>query len=154
MALLDFSKAFDQVWRQKLLLSLHEKGIHLKFIRWLNCFLSDRQSKVRFADATSRSRPMRQGLPQGSVLSPLLFVLYVNNLAEILPEEAQVAIFADDVTLLTTHRDKPQAAAGLQSLVDRVAAWSAEWKLTLNPDKCEVCFFSTDTKEANWSPTI
>ena len=97
---------------------------------------------------------MRQGLLQGSVLSQLLFILYVNNLAEFLPEEAQVAIFADDVTLLATHRDKQQAVLELQELVDRVAAWCKEWKLTLNPDKCEVCLFSTDTKEASWSPSI
>ena len=45
LALLDYSKAFDQVWRQKLLLSLHQKGIPMKFIQWLNCFLLDRQAK-------------------------------------------------------------------------------------------------------------
>ena len=73
MALLDFSKAFDQVWRQKLLLNLHERGIPMKLIRWLNRFLSDRQAKVWFADASSCFRPMRQGLPQGSVLSPSAF---------------------------------------------------------------------------------
>ena len=132
MSLLDFSKAFDQVWRQKLLLNLHEKGIPKQILRWLNSFLSDRQARVRFADAISRSRPMRQGLPQGSVLSPLLFILFINNLADILPEDAQAAIFADDVTLLATHRNKEQAVVELQALVDVVAAWCKEWKLTLN----------------------
>ena len=154
LVLLDYSKAFDQVWRQKLLLSTHVKGIPLKFIRWLNCFLSDRQAKVRFADSTSKSRPMRQGLPQGSVLSPLLFILFVNNLAELLPEDALAAIFADDVTLLATNREKKLAEKEAQNLVDIVSNWSREWKLNLNADKCEVCFFSTDTKEAKWSPTI
>ena len=154
LALLDYSKAFDQVWRQKLLLSMHQKNIPMKFIRWLNCFLSDRQAKVQFANTTSRFRPMRQGLPQGSVLSPLLFILFINNLAEILPENAHVAMFADDVTLLATHRDKKQAERELQDLVDIVAAWSKEWKLTLNADKCEICFFTTSTNEAKWSPSI
>ena len=154
LALLDYSKAFDQVWRQKLLLSLHQKGIPMKFIQWLNCFLSDRQAKVQFANETSRVRPMRQGLPQGSVLSPLLFIFFINNLAEILPEDAQVAMFADDVTLLATHRVKEKAEEQLQHLVDIVSAWSKEWKLNLNADKCEVCFFSSSTKEASWSPKI
>ena len=154
LALLDYSKAFDQVWRQKLLLSLHEKNIPMKFIRWLNCFLSDRQAKVRFADATSHFRPMRQGLPQGSVLSPLLFILFINNLAEILPKDAQIALFADDVTLLATNRKKELAVKELQELIDIVVKWSKKWKLNLNADKCEVCFFSTDTREANWSPTL
>ena len=124
MALLDFSKAFDQVWRQKLIYSLHEKGIPLKLLRWLNTFLSDRFARVRFASATSRARPMRQGLPQGSVLSPLLFILFVNDLAESLPEDATAAIFADDVTLMTTSRKKEEAEVDLQSLVDTMVVWS------------------------------
>ena len=91
---------------------------------------------------------MRQGLPQSSVLSPLLFILFVNDLAESLPEDAAAAIFADDVTLMTTHRKKEQAESDLQSLVDTVATWSQKWKLSLNADKCVTCFFSTDVKEA------
>ena len=85
--LLDFSSAYDTVWREKLLTSLYEQGIPLQFIRWLSCFLSNRVARVRLGDATSRARIMRLGLPQGSVLSPLLFVLYINNLAKPLPEE-------------------------------------------------------------------
>ena len=154
LVLLDYSKAFDQVWRQKLLLSLADKGIPLEYVRWLNCFLSNRQARVRFADATSKMRLMKQGLPQGSVLSPLLFILFINNLAELLPPNALVAMFADDVTLLATHVDKREAEKEVQTLVDIVALWSKQWKLTLNAGKCEACFFSTDPKEANWSPSI
>ena len=94
---------------------------------------------------------MRQGLP---VLSPILFILFVNDLADSLPEDAAAAIFADDVTIMTTHRKKEQAEADLQSLVDTVATWSQKWKLSLNADKCVTCFFSTDVKEAKWAPTI
>ena len=89
---------------------------------------------------------MRQGLPQGSVLSPLLFILYVNDLAESLPEDGAAAIFADDVTLMATHRKKEQAESDLQSLVDIVATWSKQWRLSLNADKCVTWFFSTDSK--------
>ena len=154
LVLLDYSKAFDQVWRQKLLLSLAEKGIPMKYIRWLSSFLSDRQARVRFADTLSRTRQMKQGLPQGSVLSPLLFILFINNLAERLPPEARAALFADDVTLLGTDKDRKVAERKAQELVDIVTAWSKEWKLTLNASKCEACYFSTSTKEANWSPKI
>ena len=109
LVLLDYSKAFDQVWRQKLLLSLHQKNIPMKYIRWLNAFLTERRARVRFAGATSQTRLMKQGLPQGSVLSPLLFILFINNLAESLPPEARAALFADDVTLLATNRKKELA---------------------------------------------
>ena len=154
LVLLDYSKAFDQVWRQKLLLSLHEKNIPLKYIRWLNSFLSERRARVRYADSISKSRLMKQGLPQGSVLSPLLFILFINNLAEILPPDARAALFADDVTLLGTDRKKEMAEKKAQELVDIVVDWSKKWKLNLNAEKCEASFFSTSTKEANWSPSI
>ena len=154
LILLDYSKAFDQVWRQKLLLSLHQKNIPMQYIRWLNAFLSERRARVNFANSTSKTRLMKQGLPQGSVLSPLLFILFINNLAELMPPEAQAAFFADDVTLLATNRDRALAEKEAQALVDIVATWSKEWKLSLNADKCESSFFSTNTHEANWSPSI
>jgi len=97
IALLDFSKAYDTVWKEKLLLSMHEKGIPLKYLQWLYAFLQNRQAKVRFNNELSNPRTMRQGLPQGSVLAPILFVFYIDNLAEILPEETLNALFADDV---------------------------------------------------------
>ena len=74
IVLLDFSKAYDMVWRERLLSIMTEKGVTLQYLRWFFAFLQNRQAKVRYCDATSKARTMRQGLPQGSVLSPLLFV--------------------------------------------------------------------------------
>ena len=87
MVLLDFSQAYDTVWRQRLLLMLAEKGLPIPLVRWLSSFLSNRLAKVRLNGTTSNSRTMHQGLPQGSVLAPLLFILYITTLAEILPEK-------------------------------------------------------------------
>ena len=69
---------------------------------------------------------MKQGLPQGSVLSPLLFILFINNLAEALPDDAKAALFADDASLLATNRDKELAQKEAQKLVDIVSRWSKE----------------------------
>ena len=77
-------------------------------------------ARVRLGDATSSARIMRQGLPQGSVLSPLLFVLYINNLAKLLPEEATNALFADNVTTACTDRRKEEAERLVQRVVDIV----------------------------------
>ena len=123
---------------------------------WLASFLNNRVAKVRFGDATSKCRIMRQGLPQGSVLSPLLFILYINNLAKILPDSETIVMFADDVEILCTHRVKEEAEKRAQGLVDIVVKWSAEWKLTLNSGKSEAAFFSTWTKpeDVEWQPQI
>ncbi len=124
LTLLDFSKAYDTVWRERLLLSMIEAGIPLPFIRWIRAFLADRRARVRINNALSESRKFRQGLPQGSVLAPLLFLFYINNLAEQLTEENEIAMFADDVTILATNKNKQLAEESAQRSIDVVCEWS------------------------------
>ena len=99
---------------------------------------------------------MRQGLPQGSVLAPILFLFFINNLAKILPESELISLFADDVSILVTDESKEEAAKRAQGVVDMVVEWSAKWKLTLNASKSEVSFFSVNTRtsEVEWKPVI
>ena len=80
MALLDFSKAYDTVWRKILLNTLIGKGLNNRYVLWLSSFLENRQARVRFNGSISCSRKIHQGLPQGSVLAPLLIVLYIDCL--------------------------------------------------------------------------
>ena len=155
LVLLDYSAAFDTVWRQKLLLSMDDIGIPRQIIRWVASFLSNRQARVRFGDSMSSTRNMWQGLPQGSVLSPLLFIIYINNLASILPDSETISMFADDVGILVTRRTTAEAEKKAQEVVNLVVEWSREWKLTLNSTKSEVSCFTTWTHEVNsWEPTI
>ena len=79
LALLDLSKAYDCVWQQKLILTMHEAGVPVQFLRWISSFLQNRQAKVRLNNAEGKSMKMSQGLPQGSVLAPILFLFYINN---------------------------------------------------------------------------
>ena len=154
LVMLDYSKAYDRVWQQRLLLSMDEKGVPMKFLRWLSAFLSNRLAKVRFQDCKSKTRVMRQGLPQGAVLSPLLFLFFIDNLTNELPEETVNALFADDANVLATESTKEEAAEMAQRTVNIIADWSRRWKLDLNATKSECSFFSTDTHESKWQPTI
>jgi len=161
LVLLDYSKAFDTVWRERLLLSMASKGVHIQVIRWIYGFLQNRQARVRLHDQLSSSKKLHQGLPQGCVLSPLLFLFFINNLAELLvssdPDMAAkliFSLFADDVTILATHRSREEAAAAAQWAVNLIHGWSVSWKLNLNASKSEVSFFSTWTHEANWQPSL
>ena len=161
MVLLDYSKAFDTVWRSRLLISMADRGVPLEYIKWLNSFLLNRQARVRLNGVTSSSKDLRQGVPQGCVLSPLLFLFFINNLAEKLAEvdpvganDLVLSMFADDVTILARHHVREQAAANAQWAVDVINQWSTEWKLDLNASKSEVAFFSTWSKEANYIPTV
>ena len=81
--LLDYSKAFDTVWLSRLLLSMADKVVPLEYVKWINSFLLNRQASVRLHGTTSSSsRKLQQGMSQGCVLSPLLFLCFINNFAE------------------------------------------------------------------------
>ena len=157
LALLDFSKAYDMVWKEKLLVTMIDKGVPMTMIRWLNSFLENRQSRVRVNGTLGHNHQMRQGLPQGAVLSPVLFLFYINTLAEILPDQDMInALFADDVTLLAVRPTLQESQEAVQKSVDIVVQWAKEWKLQLNATKSEVSFFSNSTKETpkTFTPTI
>ncbi len=102
LVLLDYSKAFDRVWREGLLIRTIDKGPSIAYAQWLHDFLSNRKAKVQINGDRGRQLPLRQGLPQGSVLSPLLFLLYIDDHRQVIPENVEVAMFADDVSLFST----------------------------------------------------
>ena len=150
----DFNKAYDTVWREKLLLHMLDTGIPSTFIRWIWSFFNDRRARVQLFNVFSSSRRFTQGLPQGSVLAALLFLFYINNLASSLINDAVIALFAHDVSILTTARKKEDAIAAAQSVVNSIVIWSQEWKWNLNADKSNVCPFSTWSNNSTWNPII
>ncbi len=103
LALLDFSKVFDRIWKEDLLLRAVDKGLPLTLAKWLRDFPSNRQTRVQINREQGLSVPLQQGLPLGSVLSPLLFLLYINNLKTVVPNCVEVTMFADDVSLFCSH---------------------------------------------------
>ena len=154
LTLLDFSKAYDTVWREKLLLHMLNTVIPPTFICWIRSFLTNRRGHVQLFNVFSSSHRFTQGLPQGSALAPLLFLFYINDLATALKVDAAIDLFADDVSILTTACKREDAETTAQSVVSSVVTWSQEWKLNLNTDKREVCPFSTWSNDSSWNPTI
>ena len=105
------------------------------FICWIRSFFNVCRAWAQLFNVFSSSRRFTLGLPQGSVLAPLLFLFYINNLASSLNDDAVIALFADDVSILTTARKKEDDKASAQSVVNSVLILSQEWKLNLNTDK-------------------
>ena len=151
LTLLDFSKVYDTFWREKLLLHMLNTGIPPTFIRWIRSFHDDRRGRVQLFNVFSSSRRFTQGLPQSSVLAPLL-LFYINDLASSPNDDAVIALFTDDI--LTTARKKEDAEAAAQSVVNSVVIWRKIWKLNLNADKSEVCPFSTWSNDSSRYPTF
>ena len=129
-------------------------GTPLTFICWICSFLINCRGRVQLFDVFSSSRCFTQVLPQGSILAPLFFLFYINDLASALNNNVVIALFADDVSIPTTACKREDAEATAQSVVSSVATWSQEWKLNLNAEKSEVCPFSTWSSNSSWNPTI
>jgi hypothetical protein len=97
--LLDFSKAFDKIPHQRLLHKIHHYGITGTTYAWLMDFLKGRDQRVVLGGCTSKTAPVSSGVPQGSILVPLLFMLFINDLPKYVSSTAKVRLFADDCVL-------------------------------------------------------
>ena len=154
MTLFDFSKAYDRVWRTGLLLKMHLLGIPARFLVWISSWLTNRQARVRVNTKVGQSRTFKECLPQGSVLSPLLFVIYINDLFMQFEDTTLVSAYADDLVIAYGGRSKIDMTKMFQKEVDKVVKWRDDARLTLDTNKCEVSFFSLCTAEALWQPHI
>ena len=133
--LLDFSKAFDKVNHSKLLWKLHQYGIRGHVLNWVRAFLGSRSQRVVIEGEESESIPVTSGVPQGSVLGPILFLIYINDL----PDEvcSQVRLFADDTALYLTMESEDSGPT-LQFDLDILSMWETRWDMEFNPSKCQV----------------
>ena len=132
---LDCSKAFDTVPHDLLLLKLKCVGVDGRTLNWIKDFLTNRQQRVQVKDCCSEWRGVWSGVPQGSVLGPTLFLVYVNDLLDGLRSKGK--LFADDVKIyrrMMSPGDRDQLQDDLQKLDE----WSSKWKLKFNRDKCNV----------------
>ena len=145
--LFDYSKAYDTVWRTGLLQKMPDIGVPLRFVQWTMAWLTNRIARIQLNGVTGRCRTFKEGLPQGSVLSPLLFVLYINVLLGNFSESTMVSDYADDLALACRGRKKEDVALRMQAEVDKVVCWSQQVRLALNAAKCEVAFFSLNNAE-------
>ena len=144
---LDCEKAFDRVPHQRLLLKLESLGIRGTLLNWIRNFLTGRQHRVCLRGSSSSWLPVHSGVPQGTVLGPILFVLYINDLVENL--ESGVSLFADDAKLYREVKDHSDVEA-LQRDLQRVEEWSRIWLLTFNINKCKTMHIGHNNPRANY----
>jgi ribonuclease HI/exonuclease III len=150
--LLDFSKAYDRVWKDGLTVKLEKMGTPTCWIKWIMAFLADRRARTRWNNVLSRSMILSEGLPQGSVLSPILWLVYMNDIDECF-EDIPVSpvvdrcYYADDTAVLVTGKDINECQTALQTILDKIGQWAHEWKVELSPGKCVTTVYSLDNKD-------
>lgn len=130
---LDFSKAFDSVPHERLMNKLRSYGITGNVEKWLYSFLTHRRQRVVVNGKTSQWLPVRSGVPQGSVLGPTVFVVFINDLPEVV--NSIVKIYADDTKLFREIRLEDDCDR-LQADLDSLTEWSKMWQLQFNTTKC------------------
>jgi hypothetical protein len=132
---MDYMKAFDSVPHRRLVAKVEAHGISGKVLQWVRNFLTNRTQQVAVNGFKSSPADVTSGIPQGSVLGPVLFVLYINDLPRHVQSYAE--LFADD-TKVFNRSDCAEGRNALQQDLDSLHRWSTDWQLRFHPQKCSV----------------
>ena len=136
VAYIDYQKAFDTVCHSKLFTKLAAYGITGKLLLWIKNFLTDRSQQTKVGSALSSKASLTSGVVQGSVLGPLLFLLYINDVATIVNDKyCKCQLYADDVKLYTIVESNEDASM-LQMKLSDLCSWSEQWQLSISTHKC------------------
>ena len=133
LLILDFSKALDKVAHKRLLLKLEYYGIRGLVLAWIKAWLIGRTQQVALEGEYSKKSFVRSGVPQGTVLGPLCFLLFVNDLVNDIT--SNIKLFADD-TLLYSLAHNSYDAISVQSDLDKLVERAKLWQMAFNPSKC------------------
>ena len=145
---LNISKAFDKVWHEGLLLKLSLNGISGNLLKLLRDFLYCRKQRVVLNGQNSSWENVNAGVPQGSILGPLLFLIYINDLSNGVSSNCK--LFADDTSLFSVVNDIKSSAATLRNDLSVISNWAFQWKMIFNPDltkQAQEVIFSRKTKK-------
>ena len=147
---LDFAKAFGKVNHELLLLKLKRFGISGNLLSWLRDYLSGRYQGVTVLGETSNTLPVLSGVPQGSILGPLLFLVYVNDLPDCVSSSSSLAMFADDSKCYHPIKCSEDAEV-LQSDINAIDSWCKEWQMSLNHSKCGLLRITRNSQPIHYS---
>lgn len=140
LVLFDMKCAFDSVWHDGLIFKMVQLGVPRHLTKIVRSFLNNRSFQVKVGNKTSTSRTIPAGVPQGAVLSPLLFNILVHDLP--LPTLGTVGQFADDIAAWFTAKRAAPIRKELQDYASGLSKYLSKWKLKMNPAKTEAVFFT------------
>ena len=149
---LDFRKAFDSVAHNELLVKLWSFGVTGNIWKWFRSYLTSRMHCVTINGSISDQLPVISGVPQGSILGPLLFLIFVNNLPAS-ASSSKIFLFADDTKCLKTVNTYSDCLS-LQSDLHNLTIWSQSWNLNFNVAKCALLQFSSGSSSIAFNYTI
>ena len=144
---IDLQKAFDKVWKDGLLVKLLRYGVSGNLYRWTKSYLHNRRARVSVDGKKSKKVLLRHGVPQGGVLSPTLFILFINDLVAELPRGISAALYADDLVLWCSEEYATTANYRMQQALNTIHGWAQQWCVSINKEKSSATLFSLSTKK-------
>ena len=144
---IDLQKAFDKVWKDGVAVKLLRSGIRGRMYRWTKSYMHNRRARVLVDGQQGKKFLLHQGVPQGGVLSPTLFILFINDIVKDLPMRVKAALYADDLVLWCTEEEPGTAAYRMQLALDKINKWTKQWCITINKDKSSTTLFTLSPKK-------
>ena len=141
MLALDIQGAYDRVWHDGLLAKLADLAVPPALVGWVHAFLSDRTASLRVGESVER-RQLHMGVPQGSPLSPILFLVFIDDLVRELAQIAHAQAYADDVVVWWHARKGDSGETVGHRVLGAVERWSVAWRAVFNPSKCQPMMIS------------
>ena len=145
---IDLQQAYDRVWKTGLFQKMQNLGIKSNMYTWIKSFLSDRLIQTRFNTSLSAKETQEEGLPQGSSLSCTLFLVFINDVSDVIQSEK--ALFADDLVIWHTSISTIISRRRLQEDLNRLEDYCSYWKLKINETKSVYSIFTKSHKTANF----
>ncbi|CAF3301997.1 unnamed protein product [Rotaria sp. Silwood2] len=150
--LFDIKAAFDSVWHDGLIYKLNELRLPQYLTNYLISFLQNRTAAIEIENILSRPFNLNSGTPQGSPLSPLLYIIYTADSMNGIPEHTEHGLFADDTALWTSSNTTTSLSSRLQQSIDAFQSWCKSWKLKLQPTKTELVHFTVHPRKKYKNP--
>ena len=138
---LDIKQAFDRVWHAGLIRKMLHLNVPVHFARLICSYLSDRSARVKVAGATSLSFTPQAGVPQGSAIAPILYLIYASDSPPSAIQELTVSHFADDTAYWVSRRSSQACSQAIQAQLDEFSKWARKWRILPNPSKTQVILF-------------
>lgn len=143
----DVEKAYDMMWREGLLIKLHLMGVGGKMFNWIMDFLNGRVIQVKIGQELSNQYNVENGTPQGSVISPILFSIMINDIYSELPLDMGRSLFADDGAIWKRGRNGEFIKRKLQNGINQVEQWGTKWGFKFSVEKTKVMLFTNKKKD-------
>ena len=167
-AFFDYEKAYDKVWRDGLLSKMIDLKVPRRYTTYVRHFLSGRNTVVEVNNVQSKSFILKEGLPQGSSISPLLFLIFINDIDVDLDAKTIASLFADDTSIWRSGGERPEGETGkrtaeeiremdtkmMQYEVDKIMNWASKWKMRVNTGKTKSMVISSATADRCWDPEL